>query len=262
MDSPLLEQRPCPSCPGAIAGANLHRQCIECLGSDHTAANLGPLTVCSACRLIPWLSRHQRLAQFEDCYVSPVEDPEVVEMEVHKEGVPFVFAISADRAGPLVGRGTTTATPRRLMFPATARKTLNLHIARRKFRMLTIKQLLGLVLPGDWFTTIDLKDAYFHVEIAPKHRKYLRFAFQGVAYEYNRLPFGYSLSPHTFSKCVATALQPLRARGMRVFFYLDELIVMARSREQAMFCTAQLILHLTKLGFAINWKKSTPIPHQ
>ena len=37
---------------------------------------------------------------------------------------------------------------------------------------------------------------------------------------------------------------------------------MARSREWAMFHTAQLILHLTKLGFAVNWKKSSPIPHQ
>ena len=92
-----------------------------------------------------------------------------------------------------------------------------------------MKQLMGLVQPGDWFTTIDLKDAYFHVDISPKHRKYLRFDFQGIAYEYNRLPFGYSLSP-------------------RMFFYLDDLIVMARSRERAKFHTAQLILHLTKLG--------------
>ncbi|XP_034079168.1 uncharacterized protein LOC117550754 [Gymnodraco acuticeps] len=73
--------------------------------------------------------------------------------------------------------------------------------------MLTIKQLLGLVQPGDWFTTIDLKDACFHVEIAPKHRKYLRFSFMGVAFEYNRLPFGYSLSPRTFSKCVRDRLR-------------------------------------------------------
>ena len=118
--------------------------------------------------------------------------------------------------------------------------------------MLTIKQLLGLVQPGDWFTTIDPKDAYFHVEIAPKHRKYLCFAFQEIAYEYNRIPFGYSLFPCTFSKCVATGLQPLRDHGMRVFFDLDDLIVMARSREWALFHTAQLILHLTKLGFAVN----------
>ncbi|KAK5877277.1 hypothetical protein CesoFtcFv8_024799 [Champsocephalus esox] len=47
---------------------------------------------------------------------------------------------------------------------------------------------------------------------------------------------------------------------MRVFFYLDDLIGMARSREWAMFHTAQLILHVTKV--LINWKKSSPIPHQ
>ena len=46
-------------------------------------------------------------------------------------------------------------------------------------------------------------------------------------------------------------------QSTRVFFYLDDLIVMAGSWEQAMFCTARLITHLTKLGFAINWKKST-----
>ena len=63
--------------------------------------------------------------------------------------------------------------------------------------------------PGNWFTTIDLKDVYFHVEIAPEHRKYLRCAFQGIAYEYNRLPFGYSLSPRTFS------VRPHRERGVR-----------------------------------------------
>ena len=35
MDSPLLETRPCPTCPGLIAGADPHRLCFECLGPDH-----------------------------------------------------------------------------------------------------------------------------------------------------------------------------------------------------------------------------------
>ena len=58
------------------------------------------------------------------------------------------------------------------------------------------------------------------------------------------------------------SLQPLRDHGMWVFFYLNDLIVMAKSREWAMFHTAQFILHLTKLGFTINWKKSGPLPQQ
>ena len=99
MDSPL--ERPCPSCPGSIESDDPYGRCIECLGSDHAAANLAPTAVCSAFRLIPRSSRHQRLALFEGCYVSPVEDPEldVVEMEDLEQGVPFVFAIPAAGSG-------------------------------------------------------------------------------------------------------------------------------------------------------------------
>lgn len=54
---------------------------------------------------------------------------------------------------------------------------------RKMFHMLTIKQLLELVQPGNSFTTIDFKEAYFYFDVALKHRKFLPFAFQGVAYE-------------------------------------------------------------------------------
>ncbi len=30
--------------------------------------------------------------------------------------------------------------------------------------------------------SLDLKDAYFHIQVAPHHRPFLRFAFEGVAY--------------------------------------------------------------------------------
>ncbi|KAK5881766.1 hypothetical protein CesoFtcFv8_022528 [Champsocephalus esox] len=115
---------------------------------------------------------------------------------------------------------------------------------------------------GDWCTSIDLKDAYFHITIIPKHRKFLRFSFQGISYQYNRLSFGYSLAPRTFSKCVETALEPLRRGGMRVLFYLDDLLLLARSREEAALQTVQLVSHLSSLGFIINWEKSCPLPSQ
>lgn len=40
---------------------------------------------------------------------------------------------------------------------------LNMCIACKTFCMLSIKQLLGLNQLGDWFTTINSEDAYFHV---------------------------------------------------------------------------------------------------
>ena len=62
-------------------------------------------------------------------------------------------------------------------------RVFNRFVAARKFRMLTIRALLGCVREGDWFTSLDLKDAYFHIPVRPAHRKFLRFAFMGVAYE-------------------------------------------------------------------------------
>ncbi len=81
-------------------------------------------------------------------------------------------------------------------------RLLNRSVRRLKFRMLTVKQVVSQIRSEDSFVTIDLKDAYFHVSIFPSHRKFLRFAFRGKAYQYRVLPFGLTLSPRTFTKCV------------------------------------------------------------
>lgn len=47
--------------------------------------------------------------------------------------------------------------------PVLDLRCLNICIACKSFRIQTIKQLLRLDQLGDWFTTIDLGDAYFHV---------------------------------------------------------------------------------------------------
>ncbi|KAF0046150.1 hypothetical protein F2P81_002679 [Scophthalmus maximus] len=106
------------------------------------------------------------------------------------------------------------------MRPILDLSLVNRSIMRRPFHMLTIKHVLECVRSGDWFASIDLKDAYFHVPIVPRHRKFLRFSFRGVQFQYNRLPFRYSLAPRTFSKCVETALEPFAAGEMNGFTVL------------------------------------------
>lgn len=91
--------------------------------------------------------------------------------------------------------------------------------------MLTTRRLLECVRVGDWMTSIDLADTYFHIMIRPSHRKYLRFELEGQVFQYTRLPFGYSLAPRTFSKCMEAALEPLRRRGLRILTYLNRLFI-------------------------------------
>ena len=89
----------------------------------------------------------------------------------------------------------------------------------------------------------------FHIEIFPAHRKFLRFAHRGKAYEYRVLPFGLSLAPRVFSKCVEAALSPLRSRGIRIFSYIDDYLICSHSREQALRDVGTVTSHLSGLGF-------------
>ena len=137
---------------------------------------------------------------------------------------------------------------------------LNRYLKVLPFHMLTTGVVQRVVCPGEWFTTIDLKDAYFHVPIAAHHQPFLRFAFQGHHYQFRVLPFGLSLSPRVFTRCVAAALAPLQAGGMKVLPYLDDWLVCAPSRAQVMRDTNRLMLHVSRLGLKVNVAKSCLVP--
>ncbi|XP_030272829.1 uncharacterized protein LOC115581680 [Sparus aurata] len=101
-------------------------------------------------------------------------------------------------------------------------RRLNAFIKVLPFKMLTTSQILEAVEKGDWFTSVDLRDAYFHVPICPDHRPFLRFAFQGRAYQFKVLPFGLSLSPRVFTRVIGAALRPLQLSVPGAQSELDE----------------------------------------
>lgn len=69
---------------------------------------------------------------------------------------------------------------------------------------------LAHICPEDWFLTMDLKDAYIHIHIAPLHKPFLRFAF-------TVLPFGLSRAPCNFYEVHPLTMQrgsvPFQADG-------------------------------------------------
>ncbi len=141
-------------------------------------------------------------------------------------------------------------------------RVLNRALHKLLFRMLTQRRIFQCIRPFDWFAAIYLKDAYFHVSILPRHRPFLRFAFEGRAYQYKVLPFGLSLSPRVFTKVVEAALVPLREAGIRVLNYLNDWLILAQSR--ALLCEHRdtVLGHLSRLGLRVNWEKSKLSPVQ
>ncbi len=58
-------------------------------------------------------------------------------------------------------------------------RRLNHALMRRPFRMITLKQILSQICTGDWFCSLDLKDAYFHIQIAPPSQTILEIRLRG-----------------------------------------------------------------------------------
>lgn len=113
-------------------------------------------------------------------------------------------------------------------------RVLNKHLRKYNFRMLTHGSLARAIKQNDWFTSVDLKDAFFHISIYPPHRKFLRFAYQGTCYEFTVLPFGLSLSPRCFCLCAEAGLAPMRMSGLRILTYIDDWLIIAESKEKVL----------------------------
>ncbi len=141
-------------------------------------------------------------------------------------------------------------------------RRLNHALMRRPFRMITLKQILSQICTGDWFCSLDLKDAYFHIQIAPHHRRFLRFTFEEVAYQYTVLPFGLSLAPRTFTKCMDAALSPLRQMGIRILNYLDDWLILAQSEVELLSHRTLILSHLERLGPQGQFRQSALSPSQ
>ncbi len=114
--------------------------------------------------------------------------------------------------------------------------------------MFTIPTIVSQIRSEDWFVTVDLNYAYFLVFIIPSHRKFLRFTFRGEAFQYRVLPFGLALSPRTFTKCMDTALAPLRLQGTRVLKYIYDWLTLAQSRKMAVRHRDVILGHIQSSG--------------
>ncbi len=125
-----------------------------------------------------------------------------------------------------------------------------------KFKMLTLRQIVPQIRSEDWFVTIDLKDAYFHISILPCHWRIPRFAFGGKAYQYRVLLFGQALSPHTFTKCIDAVRVPLWLQGIRIMNYINDWLILAQSHQLAVRHRDAVLANMKELGLRLNAKKS------
>ena len=106
---------------------------------------------------------------------------------------------------------------------------LNFFLKAEKFKMETPETIRTSLQQGEWITSIDFKDAYFHIPIQEQSRKYLRFHVQGQTYQFKALPFGLSTAPLEFTVVAKEVKLMAIHKGIRIHQYLDDWLVRAGS---------------------------------
>lgn len=119
-----------------------------------------------------------------------------------------------------------------------------------------------LVPKGGFMANIDLKEAYFLLPISIKHRKYLRFIFEGNCFEFNAMPYGLSAAPRVFTKLMKEIVNHLRSKGYRSVIYLDDILCIGDTYSDCLNNVTKTIELLNCLGFVINYEKSNLEPRQ
>ena len=128
------------------------------------------------------------------------------------------------------------------------------------FKMESLKDLKNIRKVNDLMCKIDLKDAYFTVTLSKHSRKYVRFQWDGMIYEFMCLAFGLGPARPIFTKLMKVPVAILRRLDIRLIIYLGDILLMGDSLEAIEMARDKTLFLMEQLGFMINLKKSVLEP--
>lgn len=139
---------------------------------------------------------------------------------------------------------------------------LNVYIPKFPFKMETPASIRQALRPNDWLTSIDLKDAYFHIAIHPSSRPYLRFVWGQTTYQFKAMCFGLSTAPYVFTRVFRLISTLAHQEGYRLYRYLDDWLLAAETAQAVSKATNFVLTKCEQLGLIVNFKKSDLTPTQ
>ena len=100
------------------------------------------------------------------------------------------------------------------------------------------------------------------VPIHEQHKTYLRLQFQNKIYEFQCLPFSLSSASRAFTRFLKPVVAVLRASGIRLVIYLDDILIMHQDRQEIVRIFNMVLALLENLGFLIKREKCSLYPTQ
>lgn len=133
-------------------------------------------------------------------------------------------------------------------------RQLNKKIIKDRYPLPLIEDQIDQLQETKVFTTLDLKNGFFHVPIDENSRKYTAFITAFDHFEFCRVPFELCNSPAVFARFINVVFEELKRKKI-VLTYMDDLIIPAKDENEALLRLKEVLQQCAKFGLIINWKK-------
>ena len=141
-------------------------------------------------------------------------------------------------------------------------RELNKTLDPPKFKLDNIQQIFPVIQKGMQAIKVDLKNAYFHLCVAEKAQLYLCMQVGDKFFCWEGAPFGLSTLPYLFQSLMKTLLKKWRSKGMLVWVYLDDILLVSKKKKTLVKERDELLKDLETVGLIVNTKKSVLEPTQ
>ncbi|GFW74499.1 hypothetical protein TNCV_2413981 [Trichonephila clavipes] len=133
-------------------------------------------------------------------------------------------------------------------------RKLNQKLVKDKFPIHIIEDVLDTLQEAKVYSTLDLRNGFFHVDVDEDCRKYTSFIVPDGQFEFNKVPFGLSTSPGIFQRYVSSIFRDLTRKGV-VISYLDDLVIPAKNEQEGLEKLKIIFEVAKKYGLEIKFKK-------
>jgi hypothetical protein len=126
----------------------------------------------------------------------------------------------------------------------------------------TLRSTIELHPELKWAAKLDMKDWFYNVALKQSVSRWIRIRVQkGTSYEVTCMPFGLSSAPYWSSQLAAPLVAHLRdTMKYHLIWYVDDVLLLARSKEEMERAIIYVIGLLTSCGIVVNSAKCSLIP--
>ena len=135
-------------------------------------------------------------------------------------------------------------------------RIINKHTKPDAYPLPNIPELLTEAAGSKYYVKFDCIGGYHQINIRAEDRPKTAFQTRNGFWEFITMPFGLRNAGATFQRCMDTILGPLRAAGIPVLWYVDDVLIHADTIEELTHATVRVVEALANANVYLKASKT------